>query len=59
MKKSSGFYIYGAEEAGWMGAIDGPFNTEELAIKKAMKWNAPRYDEGQLEIRYSETGENV
>jgi len=57
-KGGPGFYIFGAEDAGWTGAIDGPFDTEEKAIAKAKHWVQPKYVDGQLEVRFSD-GENV
>jgi hypothetical protein len=57
-KGGPGFYIFGAADAGWMGAVDGPFDTEKKAIAKAKHWVQPKYDEGQLEVEFSDE-ENV
>jgi hypothetical protein len=57
MSNESGWYICGKGDAGWMGVIDGPFATEESAVAKAKKWKAPKWDDDQLEVLYSENGD--
>ena len=54
-----GWYIYGKGEAGWMGALDGPFLTNDLAIEKAKEWKMPSWEKDELEVEYSDSGEET
>ena len=52
----SGWYIYGAGDAGWMGEIAGPFETEKIATEVAKEWKSPKYEDEELVVEYSQGG---